>query len=87
LGDLLQKLSQLQLRNIKQINQQYQASLSSQASALLDDIKDEVKLLHIDCPIAFGATRGFIKMVDALGSYKALTINLSDVDFLDITAS
>lgn len=83
----LQQLSHLQLRNINQLNQTYRAGLSSEANQLLDNIKDKVKLLHIDGPIAFGATRGFVKMIDDLGPYKALLLDLTDVDFLDITAS
>jgi sulfate permease, SulP family len=84
---LLQQLSHLQLRNINQLNQTYRAGLPSEANQLLDNIKDKVKLLHIDGPIAFGATRGFVKMIDDLGTYKALLLDLTDVDFLDITAT
>jgi sulfate permease, SulP family len=83
---LVQRLSHLQLSNIISITAANErGTLSEEEVGLLAKVGDKVSMLRLSGPMAFAAARGIAQKVDALGRYEALVLDMTDVDFLDIT--
>lgn len=85
---LVQRLSNLQLSKVKTITPANELGLlNNEEINLLERVKDQVALVHLSGPVAFGAARGMVRKIDDLDRYKALLFDMSDVDFLDITST
>lgn len=84
---LVQRLSKLQLSKIKEVTANNEdGTLSTEEANLLGKAGNDVAVLSLSGPIAFGAVRGKVRKVDELGKYKALLFDMTKVDFLDITS-
>jgi SulP family sulfate permease len=84
---LLQRLANLQLDKAKKVTDDNAHSvLSAEESVLFSGIKDKVTLFNLKGPIAFAASRGLAKKIANAGDYKALLLDFSEVDLLDITS-
>lgn len=83
---LVQRLSSLQLSKVNTITETNKSGvLTTEEAGLLENVKDKVSMLRLSGPMAFAAARGIARKVDSLDKYEALLLEMSDVDFLDIT--
>lgn len=84
---LVQRLSNLQLSKVKTITLgEVPEWLTSEESKLFESVKEHVAMVSLSGPMAFGSSRGMVRMIDDLDVYKDLVIDMRDVDFLDITS-
>ena len=84
---LVHRLSNLQLDNTNKItDMNAKEVLTKEELQLFSGIKDKVALFNLKGPIAFAAARGFAKKIGITGNYKALLLDFSEVDLLDITS-
>jgi len=84
----VKRMSDLQLANIKAITGAMdEPSLSDDEKAALDAGGGRVVLYHLSGPFSFGAAKGMARRLAASDDYDALVLDLSEVSFLDSSAS
>ncbi len=84
---LVNSLTDLQLNNVKVIaNPKEEDPLSAEEASLLTELDGDVILFHLSGPVSFGAAKGMLRKVHDLDDYKALLLDMTDVDFIDTTS-
>ncbi|MDA0651991.1 MAG: SulP family inorganic anion transporter [Proteobacteria bacterium] len=84
----VKRMSDLQLASIKAItNGTVEHDLNEAEKAALDSGGGRVVLYHLSGPFSFGAAKGLARRLGASDDYDALVLDLSDVPFLDSSAS
>ncbi len=84
----VKRMSDLQLANIKTITHDGDQSLLSEAeSAVLAAAGGRIVLYHLTGPFSFGAAKGMARRLAAADQFDALVLDLTDVPFLDSSAS
>jgi SulP family sulfate permease len=84
----VKRMSDLQLANIKAITGAMdEPGLSEDEKAALDAGGGRVVLYHLSGPFSFGAAKGMARRLAASDDYDALVLDLSEVSFLDSSAS
>ena len=84
----VKRMSDLQLANIKAVTDETEEhDLNDQEKAALDAGGGRVVLYHLSGPFSFGAAKGMARRLGASDDYDALVLDLSDVPFLDSSAS
>ena len=54
---------------------------------ILDRHADEIMIYHISGPMNFGAAKGLSRLISESAEYKVFVLDLSDVTFIDTSAS
>ena len=84
----VKRMSDLQLANIKLISGDGdEASLDEEEKAALEAGGGRVLLYHLSGPFSFGAAKGMARRLGASDEYDALVLDLSQVSFVDTSAS
>lgn len=84
----VKRMSDLQLANIKAITGADDGpGLSEEEKAALDEAGGRVVLYHLSGPFSFGAAKGMARRLAASDEFDALVLDLSEVPFLDSSAS
>jgi SulP family sulfate permease len=84
----VKRMSDLQLANIKTITHHSDESLlDAEEKALLAEAHGRVVLYHLSGPFSFGAAKGMARRLAAADEYDALVLDLTEVPFLDSSAS
>ena len=84
----VKRMSDLQLANIKVITEPAEGvGLSDEEQAVLGAARGRIVLYHLSGPFSFGAAKGMARRLVAADAYDALVLDLSDVPFLDSSAS
>ena len=85
---LVKRMSELQLANIKAITGEIdEPSLTEDEKAALAAGGGRVILYHLSGPFSFGAAKGMARLLAASDEFDALVLDLSEVPFLDSSAS
>ncbi len=84
----VKRMSDLQLANITTITHDGdQSSLSGDETAVLAQAGGRIVLYHLTGPFSFGAAKGMARQLAAADQFDALVLDLTDVPFLDSSAS
>jgi SulP family sulfate permease len=84
----VKRMSDLQLANIRLVTKDSaESSLSAQDKAILAEGLGRVVLYHLSGPFSFGAAKGMARRLAAADEYDVLIFDLTDVPFLDSSAS
>jgi sulfate permease, SulP family len=84
----VKRMSDLQLANIRTITHEDDQSALSEAEAeVLAEAGGRIVLYHLSGPFSFGAAKGMARRLAAADQYDALILDLTDVPFLDSSAS
>ncbi|NQU56952.1 MAG: SulP family inorganic anion transporter [Rhodospirillales bacterium] len=84
----VKRMSDLQLENIR-ANDGAHAPLpmTLEEDAALEDVADQVLFYHFSGPLSFGAAKGLARRVVPGDNHKALILDMTDVTFIDTSAS
>lgn len=84
----VKRMSDLQLSNIRTFTEHSEEShLTAEEMALLKEAGGRVLLYHLSGPFSFGAAKGMARRLGAANEYDVLVFDLTDVPFLDSSAS
>ena len=84
----VKRMSDLQLGNIRTIvSPDDGAALDADEARILAAAEGRIALYHLSGPFSFGAANGMARLMAAADAYDALIVDLSDVPFLDSSAS
>lgn len=82
------RTAEVQMKGAKFANSSSQiADLAPEEAAILDDAGGRIVLFHIEGPLSFGSARDISRMMQTSGEKDALVVDLSDVPFVDTSAS
>ncbi|MBT4889624.1 MAG: SulP family inorganic anion transporter [Rhodospirillales bacterium] len=81
----VKRMSDLQLENVR--TGADGLPYTAQEQSILNDHADEIMICHISGPMNFGAAKGLTKQIAVTSDFKVLVIDLSDVTFVDTSAS
>ena len=84
----VKRMSDLQLANIRTFTEHSDApQLSAEEKELLGKAGGRVLLYHLSGPFSFGAAKGMARRLGAANEYDVLVFDLTEVPFLDSSAS
>jgi len=84
----VKRMSDLQLANIRKFTEHSEEPhLTVEEKALLKKGEGRVLLYHLSGPFSFGAAKGMARRLGAANEYDVLVFDLTDVPFLDSSAS
>jgi len=84
----VKRMSDLQLANIKVItHDKDEPSLSVEEKELLNAAGGRIVLYHLTGPFSFGAAKGMARRLSAANEFDVLVFDLTEVPFLDSSAS
>lgn len=83
----IRRLSEIQLDNINLCNAEDALYLPAPEKQLLASMNNNVQLLSISGPIAFGVARGLKQSVSKSNQHKTLLIDLTNANFVGITST
>ncbi len=81
----VKRMSDLQLENVRTGADGLPYVADEQA--ILDRHADEIMIYHISGPMNFGAAKGLTRQIAVNTDFKVLVLDLSDVTFIDTSAS
>jgi len=85
---LVKRMSELQLANIKAISLDGGDGALAEAERLaLERAGGRVILYHLSGPFTFGSAKGMVRRLATVNTYDALVLDMSDVNFMDSSAS
>ena len=82
-----QKRAARSLRGGAELEAEEERMLSPQEQELLGQAGDQVLLLQMSGPLSFGAGKVLSQKLNAIGAFKTLILDLSDVSLLGVTAA
>lgn len=84
----VKRMSDLQLSSIRATDGSFgPVPMTSEEEAVLDSISEHVLLYHFSGPVSFGAAKGLVRRVVPRDTHSVLILDLSDVTFIDTSAS
>jgi len=84
----VKRMSDLQLANIRMVTHESdEPLLSAEEKAILAEGHGRVVLYHLSGPFSFGAAKGMARRLAAADEYDVLVFDLTEVSFLDSSAS
>ena len=81
----VKRMSDLQLQNVR--SGLDVLPYSGDEQEILDRYADEIMIYHISGPMNFGAAKGFSRQIAVSADFKVFVLDLSDVTFIDTSAS
>ena len=82
------RMADLQLKSAKVVhNSEQSPDLAAEEAAILDAAAGRIVLFHIEGPLSFGSARDISRMMQSSTVKDALVVDLSDVPFIDTSAS
>ncbi len=82
------RMADLQLKSAKVMrNSEQSHDLAAEEAAILDAAGGRIVLFHIEGPLSFGSARDIARMMQSSTAKDALVVDLSDVPFIDTSAS
>lgn len=81
----VKRMSDLQLENVRTGSDGLPYTKEEQE--ILDRYADEIMICHISGPMNFGAAKGLTRQIAVSTDFKVLVLDLSDVTFIDTSAS
>ncbi len=84
----IQRLSDVQAKNIKAITNAEDAELlEHEEQLLLEKVQGQVLLLHLGASLSFGAAKAISQRHSLIGDYQVLILDFRDVPMLGVTAT
>ncbi|MFO8041008.1 MAG: SulP family inorganic anion transporter [Sodalinema sp.] len=84
----IQRLSDVQAKNIKAITNAEEAELlEHEEQLLLEKVQGQVLLLHLGASLSFGAAKAISQRHSLIGDYQVLILDFRDVPMLGVTAT
>lgn len=84
----IQRLSDIQAKNVKVITASDDAELlEHEEKLLLEKVKGKVLLIHLGASLSFGAAKAISQRHSMIGQYKVLILDFTNVPTLGVTAS
>jgi len=84
----VKRMADAQMSSMKLVRSAFEmGELGTQETAILERAQGRILLFHIDGPISFGSARDIVRALTSSGLPDALVIDLSDVPFVDSSAS
>lgn len=84
----IQRLSDIQAKNVKVITASDDAELlEHEEKLLLEKVKGKVLLIHLGASLSFGAAKAISQRHSMIGKYKVLILDFTNVPTLGVTAS
>ncbi len=81
----VKRMSDLQLENVREFPED--RPLTFEEEEILARYANDIMIYHISGPMNFGAAKGLTRRVAVSGEFKVLVLDLSDVTFIDTSAS
>ncbi|NQU59985.1 MAG: SulP family inorganic anion transporter [Rhodospirillales bacterium] len=81
----VKRMSDLQLENVRSGSDGLPYDAAEQE--ILDRHADDIMIYHISGPMNFGAAKGMVKQIAVSTDFKVLILDLTDVTFIDTSAS